>query len=234
MQEYKITLKQKEEIAENTWMFYFEKPKDFIFEAGQYVFLEILQNRFKDERPNLRAFSIASAPYENDLVFIMRKSTSAFKHNIISMELGEEIKLKGPIGHFTLNKNIKKEIVFLVAGVGITPVRSILRQESFLNSSRKMTLFYSNRNIKSAALYNDMENLPSLNNYQCINMMTQDCSGWSGECRRINADVLNKYLDDVKNPVYYIVGLKVFIDAMKSMLISLGVEEKDIVFDNFG
>jgi ferredoxin-NADP reductase len=233
MQEYTIKLKIKEEIAENTWIFTFEKPIDFQFQAGQYIFMEILEKRFSDERPNFRAFSIASAPQDDFLNFIMRASESAFKKNIVAMEVGEEIKIKGPIGNFFLPKEENEEIVFLVAGVGITPIRSILRQENYFQSKRKITLFYSNRNLKSASLYQEMADF-TLKNYRCINTITQDCSGWNGECGRIDEKLLNKYLDDVKKSLYYVVGTKEFIKAMENVLLSIGIEKEKIIFDNFG
>ncbi len=233
MKEYIVKLNKKEKVAENTWMFTFEKPADFKFQAGQYTFLEILNEKFTDDQPKFRAMSFASAPKDNYLNFVMRESESAFKKNITSMQIGEEIKIKGPIGNFTLPEDKDKKIVFLTAGVGITPIRSILRKEETEKSERKITLFYSNRNVESAALYKEMEEF-QLENYKCINTMTRNCTDWNGECGRINSEMINKHLDEVKNSLYYVVGTQGFIEAMKSLLTEMNVAKENIIFDNFG
>ncbi|MCK4635265.1 MAG: FAD-dependent oxidoreductase [Candidatus Moranbacteria bacterium] len=233
MNEYTIKLKKKQKVAEETWMFTFQKPADLKFQAGQYAMLEIIEERFTDDRPKFRAMSIASAPQDNHLDFIMRESESAFKKNITTLEIGKEIKIKAPIGHFSLPEDKNKKIVFLTAGVGITPIRSILREEELKKSERKITLFYSNRNVESAALYKEMEKF-KLKNYKCVNTMTRKCTNWNGEYGRINDEMISKYLDEVENSLYYVVGTKKFIEAMRKTLTEMKVEKENIIFDNFG
>lgn len=233
MKEYIVKLKQKEQVAQETWKFTFEKPVDFTFQAGQYTFLEIINTKFTDDRLNSRAMSFASAPKDNFLDFVMRESESAFKKNMVSLKAGKEIKIKSPIGDFLLPKEKNQPIVFLIAGVGITPVRSMLRQEEFENSERKITLFYSNRNAESIALHHEIESF-DLKNYKCINTITRDFNNWTGERGRINETMLTQHLDDIKNSLYYVVGTKNFIDAMRNLLKEMQIADENIIFDNFG
>ena len=61
---YKIKLVRKEEVAEGTMAFCFEKPDGFDFIAGQYMTVTLINPPETDDEGNSRFFSIASAPYE--------------------------------------------------------------------------------------------------------------------------------------------------------------------------
>jgi ferredoxin-NADP reductase len=233
MQNYIIKLIKKEIIAENTWLFTFSRPENFKFHAGQYIMLEILKEKFTDQRPKFRAMSIASSPQDNYLNFAMRASESAFKQNIISMEIGDEIQIKGPVGHFLLPQNEKQPIVFLTAGIGITPIRSMLKLEKEKKSTRQIKVFYSNRTQKDIAFAQEMENY-SLKNYQYISVLTRESDEWQGEKGHINSNLIQKYLDDIHQPLYYIVGMMSFIKAMQEMLLELKIDKQQIITDNFG
>ncbi|HIP49880.1 MAG TPA: flavodoxin, partial [Candidatus Pacebacteria bacterium] len=77
--QHSTTLMQKNKIAENTYQLLITKPEGFSFTPGQYVFLDFSNPIHTDDRPSFRAMSIASAPHEEQLMFIMRGSDSAFK-----------------------------------------------------------------------------------------------------------------------------------------------------------
>lgn len=233
MQDYIVKLTAKKLVAEETWLFTFVRPDNLQFQAGQYVMLEIMNDKFTDDRPKFRAMSIASAPNDNYLNFAMRESESAFKQNIIAMEIGEKIKVKGPIGHFILPKDQIQPIVFLTAGIGITPIRSMLRQEVENNSERNISVFYSNRNVENITFSQEMKEY-KLKNYQYISTLTREIDGWSGELGRIDSKMLHKYLDEIHQPLYYIVGTMSFIKAMQEMLSGMSISSEKVITDNFG
>jgi NAD(P)H-flavin reductase len=61
-------LRDREEVAERTMAFCFDKPASFKFTPGQFLDVTLLNPRDTDSEGNARGFSIASAPYED---FIM-------------------------------------------------------------------------------------------------------------------------------------------------------------------
>ena len=67
-----VPLTKREEIAEGTMAFHFAKPADFQFRAGQSIDLTLLNPPEADVEGNSRAFSIASAPFDNDLMIATR------------------------------------------------------------------------------------------------------------------------------------------------------------------
>jgi ferredoxin-NADP reductase len=231
--QFNTKLISKEEIAKNTFKFIFEKPHDFDFIAGQYVFLNFTNPKNTDDRPSMRAMSIASAPQEDFLMFVMRGSDSAFKKNIIDMNSGDMIQVKGPIGHTALPDNIHQPIVFLISGVGITAARSMIRHEEIIDAPRPIVLFYSNRTKDSIALKDELDKI-DLEKYQIIHTLTREGGEWDGEEGRIDRNMIEKYIDDIHDHVYYVVGAGVFIESMKELLKEMGVNDLNVYFDNFG
>src|ERR1041384_8232403 len=102
---YKTVLRGKEEIAAGTMAFHFEKPGGFAFKAGQFGDFTLINPAETDAEGNIRTFSLASAPYETDLMFATRMRDTAFKRVLKSMEVGTEVSLNAPYGSFTLHNN---------------------------------------------------------------------------------------------------------------------------------
>ena len=226
-------LLEKNEIAPQTYQYFFEKPENFDFIAGQYAFLDFANPGQRDERPTMRAMSIASAPYEERLMFVMRDSESAFKQNMRNMQIGDEIVIKGPLGHVAIPAILHQPVVFLVAGVGVTPARSMIKQEEHIKSPRPITLIYSNRTKEDIALHDDVTNI-TLAKYKAVHTLTREEGDWNGERGRINAEMIMRNVDDITNQMYYVVGTGEFIVAMQGVLNELNVPKEKIVIDNFG
>lgn len=228
---------RQEEIAENTFKYVFKKPDGFVFTAGQYLVVEPLNPQFTDDRPPLRSLSIASAPCEEELFFIMRHSESAFKKNLHAMtkEAGDAISVRGPVGHFVLPEDETQAIAFLVAGVGITPVRSMLVQALHENSQRPMTLICSNRTTEAAPCMHELMDV-NIARYSCLHAITDEPVTESDNAIAgyVTADIIKDCASALENPLYYIVGTKGFIAGMKSCLEELSIDKERIIIDNFG
>lgn len=123
---FKVKIKNKQEIAENTLAVNLEKMSCFKFKAGQFVKMSLINPPFTDEKGNTRNFSIASAPHESDILVVTRIGDSAFKKVLKDLEPGTKIEINGPYGSFTLHDDPTYYAVFLVGGIGIAPVRSIV------------------------------------------------------------------------------------------------------------
>lgn len=238
MANFPLTFKHKEQVADGTWSFYFEKPADFVFEAGQYVALVLPRLSVPDKRGPVRSLSICSAPFEEELIFTVRITDSGFKQTLMTLEPGEVAQATRPIGHFTLSHaGDGKRIVFLTGGIGVTPVRSILKQAEHEGSARSFVNFYSNRMKKDAAFHDELKGL-KLAEYRYIPTFSQEtaaCSDGSEERGYICEAMLGKYLslEQIKESWYYLVGAPAFIEAMEKLLLGLGVAKERMVNDPF-
>ena len=234
---YRIKLKNRRQIAEGTMAFHFEKPEGFAYKAGQFADFTLINPAETDAEGNIRGFSLASAPYEDFLMFATRMRDTAFKRVLKTMELGTELTLDAPYGSFTLHNNASIPAVFLTGGIGVTPVRSIVRQAAHDKLPHKIFLFDSNNRPEDAAFLDELTEAQEENpNYTFIGTMTQmekSSRAWHGETGYITQAMLLKYIGDLTPPIYYIAGPQAMVHAMREILNKAGVNDDNIRTEEF-
>ena len=234
---YRPKLLNRVEVAEATMAFHFEKPEGFDFKPGQSADLTLLNPPETDSEGNVRTFSIASAPYEEQLVFATRMRDTAFKRSLKKVPLGTVVKMDSAMGSFTLHKNSAKPAVFVAGGIGITPFSSIVRQADHDRAAHKLYLFYSNYRPEDAPFMDVLQNLEKTNpNFRLIATLTDMARSkktWNGETGVINQDMLSRYLNDLRGPIYYIAGPPDMVSGMTKMLVASNVDEDDIRTEEF-
>jgi len=237
MPSYKVKLKCKREIAEGTMAFHFEKPEGFVYKAGQFANCTLINPAETDAEGNSRVFSLASAPYENELMVATRMRDTAFKRVLKTMEPGMEVMMNAPHGSFTLHNNQSVPAVFLTGGIGVTPVRSIVLQAIHDKLSHRIIVFYSNRKPEDAAFLDDLRESHAANpNYTFVGTMTQmekSSREWHGETGVISKAMLLKVIEDLTLPIYYIDGPPAMVKAMRQMLNEAGVDDDNIRTEEF-
>jgi len=237
MADQKSNLIRREEVAEGTMAFHFEKRSGFAFKAGQSADLTLIDPPDTDAEGNTRTFSIASPPFENELVFTTRMRDTAFKRSLKNLPLATEVKIGSAAGSFTLHKNPAKPAVFLAGGIGITPFFSMVRQADHDRLPHKLYLFYSNRRPEDAAFLGSLQTLETTNpNFRLICTMTEMSKSkkeWKGETVLIDKEMLSRHLAVLQGPIYYIAGPPPMVAAMRQTLVSAGIEEDDIRAEDF-
>ncbi len=236
MAKHDVKLIRKEDVADGTMAFYFEKPEGFVYKAGQSVDITLSNPPETDAEGNTRAFSLASAPFEDALMIATRMRDTAFKRVLSKMAEGASVSLEGPFGSFTLQNDTSRPAVFLIGGIGITPIFSIIKQASHDHTDHKLYLFYSNRQPKDAAFLDECRKLQASNkNFTFIPSMSklEDEKAWSGEQGYIRKEMVSKYLRDVLEPVYYLAGPASMVQAMRQMLADMGVNDDNIRTEEF-
>jgi ferredoxin-NADP reductase len=234
---YASRLLNRVEVAEGTIAFHFEKPTGFDFKPGQSADLTLPNPPETDAEGNVRTFSIASAPFEDQLMFATRMRDTAFKRSRKKMPRGTVVKMDSAMGSFTLHKNSAKPAVFLAGGIGVTPFSSIVRQADHDRALHKLYLFYSNRRPEDAPFVEVLQNLEKTNpQFRFIATMTEmrrSKKTWNGETGRIDQEMLSKYLNELRGPIYYVAGPPALVSEMRKMLVASGVDEDDIRSDEF-
>jgi len=219
---HKSALTGREEIAEGTMAFHIAKPADFQFRAGQAIDLTLIDPPETDAEGNTRAFSLASAPFDDELMIATRMRDTAFKRVLRSAPLGMSLKVEGPSGSFVLHRKADKAAVFLAGGIGITPFLSIIRQAAHENAPHQIYLFYSNRRPEDSVFLDILTEATRQNpNFHLIATMAEmDKSHheWKGETGLINKEMLMKHLPSLQGPIYYMAGPRTMVAAMRRML----------------
>ncbi|EPB7495616.1 FAD-dependent oxidoreductase [Listeria monocytogenes] len=221
-----VKLVDKKEVAKNTIELTVEKPRDFHFAPGKYVELKINNPRYTDLDVPHRALSIASHPDEEYLKFTMKYSDSSYKKSIREMNIGETFTIFGPMGDFNL-KNIQKDITFLIAGVGITPIIPMLKELQKQKYEKKVTIIYTNSYKEDIAYEKELSQDFGFD----VNLKLVITRELGGE--RINLGTLRNNIKDLPNNDYYIVGGRAFGDSMECLLNELNIGLSNIYADSF-
>ncbi|MFD1066521.1 ferredoxin--NADP reductase [Oceanobacillus locisalsi] len=230
-----IKLKKKELVANDTMAFHWEMPEGFEFKAGQLTHIKLINPEEIDEEGTQRALSLVYAPSENELVTATRLRDSAFKRELKDLPEGSEVEFDGANGSFTLHKTESTPAVFLIGGIGITPIRSMIAEATNQQTDHDLTLLYSNKTPDDAPFLSDLEDMEKRNpHFTFVPVMTRaDENEWNGETGHIDADMLKRYVSDINKPIYYLSGPGGMIKAMQEMLIEAGVNEDNIRTEEF-
>jgi ferredoxin-NADP reductase len=227
----------RHELAEGTTAFFFEKPNNWTFKAGQFLDMTLLKPSDTDAEGNTRSFSLASAPQEETLMVATRMRDTAFKRTLNTMPIGSAVKLEGPSGDLTLHNDVKRTAVFLAGGIGITPFRSIVFGAAKEKLPHRMVLFYSNRRPEDAPFLDELQDLEIENpNYRlvaCMTEMEKSQRPWHGESGQIRHAMLARYLKDAVSPIYYIAGPPEMVKGLHAMVKEAGVRDDDIRAEEF-
>lgn len=217
--------------------FYFAKPADLQFTAGQFVDLTLLDPPVVDSAGASRTMTIASAPFEDHLMFAMRMRDSAFKRVMRGLPAGCEVIIDDPAGAFTLHKNPSKPAVFIAGGIGITPFLSILREAAHEGLPHRFFLFFSNRRPEDAAFLSELQTMatkyPNLRFIPTMTRMWQSGQKWESQIGYIDIGMLSGYIGSLVGPIYYVAGPPAMIESMRQRLLENGVARDDINADPF-
>lgn len=197
----------------------------------------MINPRETDAEGDTRAFSIASAPYERDLMIATRMRDTAFKRILRKLIPGELIRIRGPFGFLTLHADATRPAAFLAGGIGITPFRSIVLQSIQFERTHRLFLFYSNRRAEDAAFLDELTQCERANpNFKCIAVITQPSQSkrqWEGERGYVNRAMLLKFIHDLQQPIYYIAGPPGMVVSMQTELNAAGIVSDHIRAEQF-
>lgn len=234
---YKVKLKKKIEIARNTMALYFDRPDGFEYTAGQFATLVHEDQKLDDRRLNRRPMSLGSSPTENELIFAMRVSKSAYKQDIKKAKPGANFSIIGPAGDLVIREDVKEPLILIGGGIGIVPFRSIVKYAMDINLKRNITLFYMNQKASTAAFLPEFRKFErTYTFFKFLPIMTETevaDPDWDGICGRFDARMLNNHVLSIKKSSYMLVGSPGMIDALYKLLIDCNVPKPQILTEKF-
>jgi len=120
--------------------FYFE-PADGAgipaFKAGQHLPLRLrLEGQAK---PVIRTYSLSSAPSDDFLRISVKRDGLVSAHLHDALKVGDRIEARAPQGAFFVEPLEPRPLVLLGAGIGVTPMLSMLREVVYQNKRKRRT-----------------------------------------------------------------------------------------------
>jgi NAD(P)H-flavin reductase len=192
------------------------------YSSGQYCYIQNPQSLTPDES---RPFSIASPPLASASIEFCVKIYGEWTRQLSQLKPGEHILLSLPQDDTKLVDN--PFLVFLVGGVGIAPVISMLRHVVYTGISKNITVMYGNKTAKDIIYRQELESIASAyREIKIIHILSEepDDSNWKGERGLLTNELVRKYVDITKDPFYYIYGNPIFIGIAKAIVSNLKKE----------
>ncbi|MGB0882496.1 MAG: FAD-binding oxidoreductase [Vicingaceae bacterium] len=127
---------------------------EFKYVSGQYITLKTLVAG-EDVR---RAYSLCSAPFENDFRIGVKKVEGGKMSTFLNekLKVGDNIEVMSPSGNFTIDDS-ERNIVAFAAGSGITPILSMVKNT--LKAGKEFTLFYGNQTAEKTIFKKELDEL---------------------------------------------------------------------------
>jgi predicted ferric reductase len=203
------------------------------FKSGQFVWLTLGSSPFKvREHP----FSISSSPGRLPRIELTVRELGDFSGAIGDHETGELAYLDGPHGVFSYeNAPDAAGFVFLVGGVGITPVISMLRTMAEADERRPSWLFYANPDIDRYLFRDELEGLEARLPLTLVPVLQTPPEDWQGESGYVSRDMLLRYLPREQCVAlhFFICGPPPMLSAMQDHLAALGVPRDHVHLEVF-
>ncbi len=200
----------------------------------------------------VRAYSMANYPEENDIIMLNvriatpppntegRVPPGVMSSYIFGLKPGDRVMVSGPYGDF-LAKDTDAEMVFIGGGAGMAPMRShIFDQLKRLRSKRKISFWYGARSLREAFYVEEFDELAARHeNFSWHLALSDPLPGddWTGLVGFIHNVLFENYLKHHPAPEdceYYMCGPPMMNAAVQRLLEDLGVEQENVLFDDFG
>jgi len=225
-------LKIKEIIprTHNVKSFRLEINEEADFKAGQYLIVTL-----KTEKELKKPLTISNSPTERGYIEFTKKITeSEFSQALDKLKPGDCLKIKYPFGNFTFDSQYER-IAFLSGGIGITPIRSIVKYIVDKKMDTDIVLIYGNRTVKDIAFKEDFDKMqeeyPKL---KVIHILSQEEIQGICRCGHIDCQVIKEEIPDYNERRFYLCGPPGMVECIEKILLDeLGLPKGRIIKENF-
>lgn len=130
-----------------------------LFQAGQHLPLRFNIGGVM----HIRTYSVSSAPSDDFFRISVKRDGLVSTHLHEQIRVGDVLEARAPQGHFTVAANERRPLVLLAAGVGITPLLSMMREVVYqglrTRSIRPTWFFQSSRTLADQPFRSEVERL---------------------------------------------------------------------------
>jgi len=217
-----------------TFRFSTEKT-EFRYLSNQFVRLALPE--VADPWGPMRSFSLSSSPSESGHISITcRISDTPFKQALAAMKAGETAVVYGPLGAFLFD--LERPAVFLAGGIGITPLRGMIRFAHDNAFPHKMVLLYTSRTPAEFVFRSELDALAKshdrLRVHYSVSRPQDATSPWDGRTGRLSRSWIEETTHHLRNPRYYVCGLPEMVSDMVSLLEGpMGIPEEYVDYEVF-
>jgi predicted ferric reductase len=230
---WRVVRLQPERARSTTVVIEPEGHDGFSFKPGQFAWISrwpvaIAQHPF--------SFSSPTALEASGRLTVTVKALGDWTRDGKALRPGRRIYLDGPHGEFSMDLYQASGYVFVGAGVGITPLYSMVSTMCVREDVRPAVLFYANTDWDSVIFREQLEELTLyMPNLKVVYVLQDPPTGWRGETGRITAHLLHRHLPRKQylGFEYFVCGPDSLMDATEEALSLIGVPQERIHTERF-
>lgn len=203
------------------------------FRAGQFAWLKIGSSCFVfEEHP----FTIASTAEAPDRMQFTIKALGDFTELLRALRPGRRVYLDGPYGQMTIDGlESSSGFVFVAAGIGVTPMLSMLRTLADRGDRRPHLLLLGARTEDDIVLRPEIDLLRERLSLTVVYALQQPPEQWEGEIGRIDGTLLARWLPGRghRRFDYFVCGPPMMVVDVNEQLQERGVPMRRIHTERF-
>jgi ferredoxin-NADP reductase/predicted pyridoxine 5'-phosphate oxidase superfamily flavin-nucleotide-binding protein len=213
-----------------------------VFKAGQHLPLRL--TLAGQDKPIIRTYSLSSAPSDSFLRISVKRDGLVSAHLHDQVRVGDVLEARSPQGSFIVDAAQLRPLVLLGAGIGVTPMLSMLREVVYegkrVRRMRPTWFIQSARRLVDLAFRAEVDTLIRMSgdSLTVVRLLSQPApGGWQGEglqaSGRIDLTLLKSVLpfDDFD---FYVCGPASFTQGLYDSLRAMHIRDERIHAETFG
>ncbi|MCW8826189.1 MAG: 2Fe-2S iron-sulfur cluster-binding protein [Gammaproteobacteria bacterium] len=199
------------------------------FLAGQYV-------EFLCEDGVRRAFSIANAPHDDELLefHIRHVEGGKFTERLFNeMRVGDMLRIEGPMGSFFVREDSERPMVMLATGTGFGPIKGIVEHLIAEKSQRPIYIYWggdNEDNLYLDSLAKEWDRQHSDIHYRPV--LSKGGDGWKGRTGHVQDSAAADFTS-LAGFEMYACGNPNMVYAAKDAMVANGMAEDHCYSDAF-
>ena len=232
---------KREDESDSITSFYIS-PKDGKalpdYYSGQYISVYVKPEDYAYRQ--IRQYSLSDSYNENVYRITVKKEGVVSKHLHDNWKVGESINITPPAGEFQLKADEKKPLVLVSAGVGVTPMISVMNTVLEKRKAQNITFIQAVKDGKQHPFKTLLGETEKQNENRFKNIvfyespLESDQQGIDYHHKGlINLDLVEDSVNQ-KNADYYLCGPVPFMSDVHKKLTEWGVKKDQIHYEIFG
>jgi len=202
---------------------------------GQFHFLTLRRDPILPVEEH--HWAISSSPTELGIVSSTIKESGDFTATIGKTKPGDTALVLAPFGRFSyLLHPDERDFVFIAAGIGITPLMSMLRHMRDTQGDVSVLLLYGNRCEQDIVFRDELAEMergdrPRL---KVVHVLSKAGGQWQSEKGRIEHDTIRRHcVDELAAKAFYVCAPEAMTKNVITCLKAHGVKDSRIHFEFF-
>lgn len=215
----KLTLKERRMELGEIISFIFATDEPLSWQAGQYI------NITMPDLPPVQAdrlFTIATAPYEQDIMITTCLGSSPYKQRLASLQVGETVAADQLGGDFVWIDDGRPKL-YVAGGIGVTTFRSIILDRLHSGLPNQALLLYAGKQARR----------PFVDLLQSAASIDPTLKIKDYVTTRLTLEQLLSDVPDVLNRTIYLAGSQSFCETLGEGLIADGLDRRFVKYDYF-